>query len=245
MRITIRIASASGYWKPEIPHIDTSKVFNLESKTFDRAEFGRQIRDCRGVQVASNDDTGVLAFGCDFLRALGDWRDDSLAAKGRELERATARLKAREARGRVGFVRVDLSLIHRDGRAFIRARVRHDDNGVVTGLYDSPTEVCALFIADFLRTYQRLFEEQGMPRLILDDDTMALVVLNHEKAMVTKAAESNVNRKECARNQAGFCAPCKFDCPHFDGGRCIAIPETAEMGEKISTLQREREEKAE
>lgn len=242
MRITIRIASAGGFWKPEIPHIDASKIFDADNKTFDRAEFGRQIRDCRGVQISSADDTGVLAFGCDFLRALGDWRDDSLAPNGRELERARTRLKAREERGRVGFVRVDLSIVRRDGRAFICARVRYDDKGIVTGLYDNPTEVCALFVADFLRTYQRLFEEQGMPRLILDEGTMALVARNHARSMEAVAAESNRKRTMCDRNRGGFCAPCNFDCPHFKDGHCVPVPEAAEVGEKIRALSKGRAE---
>lgn len=192
MRITIRVTSAGECWKPDVPAIDCDRILpdgKDGRRTFDRSEFARQFRDCREVQTSSDERADVIAFGCDLLRSLNEWHDESVAPSEREERSVAPRLKGRDRRGMFGYVRIDLYAATKDGTPCVRARVRHDEGNVVNGANGGHVKECAFLVAEFLRVYRDLFAERGDPPLLFSEETQGLVDENHERTMAAKLEE--------------------------------------------------------
>lgn len=225
MRITLRITSAGDCWSFGVPKIDLARCYPKNAdgaEQFDEAAFRAQVRDCRTVQIGSDDRGPVCAFGALLLASVGEWLDDNDRNAGGDKAKAARRIAVRERRGVSASVRVDLrnARVSHKGRDVrtVCVRIRNDDFGVVAAeRFDWD---CALIVADFCATYSRKFVERGDPPLCFEPRTLLLV----EELRRRRAREEAQERVEkCERRINGFCSPAKFDCPHYKDGRCVSL----------------------
>lgn len=223
MRITLRITSAGDCWSFSVPKIDLARCYPKNAdgaERFDEAEFRRQVRNCRAVQIGSDDRGPVCAFAALLLASVGEWLDDNDRNAGGDKAKAARRIAARYRRGASAVVRIDLRNVAvrhkgRDVRT-VCVRIRHADNGVVAAeRFDLD---CALVIADFAATYSRKFVERGDPPLLFSDETANLVKELHARRAREEAEE---RRRACERNAGGFCSPIMPGCPHYRNGKCV------------------------
>lgn len=188
MRITFRITSAGDCWSFGVPKIDLARCYPKNAdgaEQFDEAAFRAQVRDCRTVQIGSDDRGPVCAFAALLLASVGEWLDDNDRNDGHDeiVSRAARSIRRRVRRGASATVRVDLSntTVWHNGRALqtVRVRIRHDDRGVVAAeRFDLD---CALVLADFCRSYSRRFVERGDPPLIFAPETESLLAELHAR----------------------------------------------------------------
>lgn len=223
MRITLRITSAGDCWSFGVPKIDIARCYPKDAdgvEQFDEAEFRAQVRDCRAVQIGSDDRGPVCAFGALLLASVGEWLTDNDKNAGGDKAKAARRIAARERRGASASVRIDLrnvAVTHK-GRAVrtVAVRIRNDDFGVVAAeRFDWD---CALIVADFCATYSRRFVERGDPPLCFEPRTLLLV---EELRRRREREEAEERRLSCERNAGGFCSPIKPDCPNYRNGKCV------------------------
>ena len=225
MRITLRITSAGNCWSFSVPKIDLVRCYPKDAdgaEQFDEPAFRAQVRDCRTVQIGSDDRGPVCAFAALLLATVGEWLDDNDRNDGHDetVSRAARSIRRRVRRGASASVRVDLSntTVWHKGRQMrtVSVRIRHDDFGVVAA--ERFDRDCALVLADFCATYSRKFVECGDPPLRFDPLTLMLVEELRRRRAREDAAEA---ARTCERNAVGFCSPIKPECPHYLNGKCI------------------------
>lgn len=238
MRLTFTVTSAGNCWNVGgLPDLRRADCFPLVGavETFDEAAFRNAVRDCRAVQVSADDRGNVCAFAAMLCADLSAWAEDMDRNDGTDarVTRAARRIKVRARRGTSARVRVDLkraTVETADGRKFetVRVRVRHDDLGIPSA--ERFDENFALYIVDFCQHYSERCVELGYPPFVYTPETEALLVelrkRRAEEERRRKVAEANVARHKCERLTGGeYCSPCRFDCPHFSGGKCRDITE--------------------
>ena len=232
MRITLRITSAGDCWSFGVPKIDLARCYPKNAdgaEQFDEAAFRAQVRDCRTVQIGSDDRRPVCAFGALLLASVGEWLDDNDRNAGGDKAKAARRIAARERRGASASVQIDLrnTRVSHKGRDVrtVCVRIRYRDNGVVAA--ERFDRDCALIVADFCATYSRKFVERGDPPLFFEQQTLGLLEELHARRIREDEAErieiSNQRSLSCERQRGGFCSPAKFDCPHYKDGRCVSL----------------------
>lgn len=223
MRITLRITSAGDCWSFSLPKIDLARCYPKSesgAEQFDEAEFRHEVRDCRSVQIGSDDRGPVCAFAALLIASVSEWLSDNDRNAGGDRAKAARRIAARERRGASASVRIDLRNVAvrhkgRDVRT-VAVRIRNDDNGVVAA--ERFDRDCAMIVADFCATYSRKFVERGDPPLLFADETANLVKELHARREREEAEE---RRLSCERNAGGFCSPIRPDCPHYRNGKCV------------------------
>ena len=197
MRITLRITSAGDCWSFGVPKIDLARCYPKNAdgaEQFDESAFRAQVRDCRTVQIGSDDCGPVCAFGALLLASVGEWLDDNDRNDGHDetVSRAARSIRRRVRRGASATVRVDLSntTVWHKGRALqtVRVRIRHDDRGVVAERFERD---CALVLADFCGSYSRRFAERGDPPLVFAAETQRLLDELHARAERRESAEGS------------------------------------------------------
>lgn len=223
MRITLRITSAGDCWSFGVPKIDLARCYPKDAdgvEQFDEAEFRAQVRDCRAVQIGSDDRGPVCAFGALLLASVGEWLTDNDKNAGGDKAKAARRIAARERRGASASVRIDLRnvAVRHKGRDVLTAavRIRNDDNGVVAA--ERFDRDCAMIIADFCNQYSSRFVAKGDPPLLFADETANLVKELHARR---ERDEAEARRLSCERQRGGFCSPIRPDCPHYRNGKCV------------------------
>ena len=236
MKISIFVASSGDCWAPKVPKVDLARCYPKGAdgrEAFDEAAFRAQVKDCRAVQIASDDRGAVCAFAALLLSSVDAWMDDNDRNDGTDaaVSRASRAIVRRVRRGAVASVRLDLAnaaVLHR-GRAFrtVRVRIRHTDNGTVAA--ERFDRDFALVVADFCQSYSRKFVERGDPPLVFHPDTEALLAELRARTERNRRREevraANLARFRCERHLNGFCSPCRFDCPHYARGKCVEIAE--------------------
>ncbi len=80
-----------------------------------------------------------------------------------------------------------------------------------------------MILADFCRCYSNKYVNRGEPPLVFTENTKKLISDLHELTVEADRRDANRNRTNCERHKGGFCAPSKFDCPHYKNGRCVEI----------------------
>ena len=240
MRLTFTVTSAGRcYSIGGLPRVRVAECYpdrrDGRGEQFDEAAFRAAVKDCRSVQFAADDRGCVCAFAALLCASLGDWMEDMDRDDGTDADvtRAARSIKARAKRGVSARVRVDLTAATvetKPGRLFrtVRVRIRHDDLGVPSA--DRFDLDCALIVADFCLSYSRRFVERGGPPLVFAPETEALLIELRRRTEAgerrRKVKEANIARHRCERLTGGeYCSPCRFDCPHFHGGKCRDITE--------------------
>lgn len=248
MKIMFHIASSGDCWAPKVPKIDIVRCYPKGAdgkEAFDEAAFRAQVKDCRAVQLASDDRGAVCAFAAILLSSLDAWVEDCDRNDGSNaaVSRAARTIRHRVHRGAVASVRLDLSnaaVLHK-GRTFrtVRVRIRHTDNGTVAA--ERFDRDFALALADFCQCYSRRYVERGDPPLVFHPDAEALLAELRARTERSRRRDevraANLARFKCERHLNGFCSPCKFDCPHYARGKCVDIAgdeEPKEAKEAIS-----------
>ena len=232
MRLTFHVTTSGDCWTVDVPRVTLADCYPKDEQgveQFDESAFRRQVAGSPRVMIASDDRGPVCAFAAMLLASIGAWLDDNDKFDGsREMQRVNATFQSRVRRERFAAVRVDLAnaRVEWKGRTLntVRVRVRHAELANV----GSPFEVdAAMMVADFCNEYSRRFVERGDPPLVFSPETEALLAALHERTECEREAErvknANINRHKCERLVNGYCAPCKFDCPHFKAGKCEDI----------------------
>lgn len=235
MRITARIMAAGECWRPRWPRIDLVKCFpKVDGKEFfDEDEFRRQVKDNPMIQLSSDDKGTPCAFGAILIASVNDWLDDNDKSNDgeRTRERIKKRLDRQLERGRVSFVRVDISgkAIEWEKRIVKVAKIKitTDDKGVIeVHKYERDF---AMIIADFVRCYSKRYVDRGDPPLMIAEETALLMKELHERTVEAERHERirklNGERRFCKSHCHGFCSPPKFDCPCYKNGRCVEVQE--------------------
>jgi len=228
MRITARISSSGDYWHPQWPRIDIRGAYPVVDgrETFDEPAFRRMIRDCRNVQFGSDDWGAPVAFAALLIQTVNDWMDDNERGKDDKSRRIDSRLNRRLDCCSVSFCRIDLTAVRHvlaDG-AIVRTpkvRIVTDDGGVVQK--EHYERDFAMLLADVCREYSKKFVARGDAPVVFASETERLLDELHERTVADDVRKANENRLLCDRYRNGQCSPCKFDCPHYESGRCVAV----------------------
>ena len=223
MRITLKITSSGDCWSFSLPKVALAKCYPKDGRgeeRFDEAEFRREVRDCRAVQIGSDDRGPVCAFAALLIASVSEWLTDNDRNAGGDRAKAARRIAARERRGESASVRIDLRnvAVRHKGRAVltVAVRIRNTDNGVVSA--ERFDRDCAMIVADFCNQYSSRFVSKGDPPLLFADETANLVKDLHARR---EREEAEARRLSCERNAGGFCSPIRPDCPHYKDGRCV------------------------
>lgn len=223
MRITLRITSAGDCWSFSLPKVALARCYPKNAdgaEQFDEAEFRREVRDCRAVQIGSDDRGPVCAFAALLLASVSEWLADNDRNADGDKAKAARRIAARERRGESASVRIDLRnvAVRHKGRAVltVAVRIRNDDHGVVAA--ERFDRDCAMIVADFCNQYSSRFVSKGDPPLLFADETANLVKDLHARRERKEAEE---RRLSCERNAGGFCSPIMPGCPHYRNGKCV------------------------
>lgn len=225
MKITIPVSSVSAdvekcRWHPSVPRVDLEKCYPAVGG-FDESEFRRQVRDCRHIQISSDDKGITCAFAAILLASINDWMNDN-DSSGRieDAERVIKRLKKRELKGIVSYANVIISshIVPFGGNNVrgLKIDIRTDDRLVVQK-HDWAHEF-ALVVADFVREYSNRAVKRGEPAFELSDRVKSLF-----DELDTRTANSN--RKKCKNYHCGICSPSRFDCENYKDGHCVEIEE--------------------
>ena len=227
MRLTFYVYSAGARWGVDVPRIDFDRCWPDNGRGgFDEAEFRHQIRNQPCVQLGRRDTEDCYRFATLVIHGFKTWMDDATCDMSKpENCRAFHTMTSRKKRGRVGYVRLDITPATTTiGKTTYRTpcvRIRHDDGGVVAGKrFDV---ICALKVTDVVRQLNERFKAGGEAGVIYSPETADLLAALHENTLRNRTHRSNERRLLCSRYRDGYCAPCKFDCPHFKDGCCIEL----------------------
>ena len=231
MRLTFRVTTSGDRWAVAAPSVDFEKVWPKGKGDFDEAEFRTEVRQFGG-QVMIGDKPGetcAMRFASILLHEFAEWsgnaNDNERAIAEGGFHRMQSVVNRRAEQGRYGNVRVRIDPITTPfkGKVYHSLRLRVDRDGRDVPNAEAATHYCAMVLAYLLREIDRDLREHDQPPCEIADEVLLLAAERDREYYAARAAESNATRGECERNRKGFCAPCKFDCPHCRNGKCAEV----------------------
>ena len=236
MRLTFRVTTSGNRWAVDAPTFDYNECWPAQD-TFDEAAFRRQLRaNERYVQMGSHDNDSVMRFSSLVFHAVSTWLKENVVSRkdrDRDLLRAERTMRARQRRGKFGFVRMEIrpaTIPHSDGRTYttVSVKVTFDDKDV-PGCHEFCTQ-CAMYLADIANSFDKRYRRDGRPGIVLTPETREMHRALHERTLANLAKKSNWARFECAFHRKGFCAPIHAQCPHYRNGRCEDVATLVDDG---------------
>lgn len=235
MRISAKIVSSGGSWRPIFPPLKNLELAFPKvggKETYDAATGLAMLKHER-ITHSESDNKLVQCVAVILIDAVNRWMDE-YEISGEQTQKMAPRFDRKIAQGKVSYCRVDLTsaTIAYNGeiRPSVRIRISTDDNGVVESKRFE--RLFAWVIADIATELSKRFQKQGDMPLVLGEDIETLrremsefIAAEDRKEEIRKR---NGERMFCSRYCHGACSPCKFDCPNFANGKCVEITEEDE-----------------
>lgn len=238
MRITVKVGGAGKNGVSRIPYLDIKSI-NEDLCTdghFDPSKFRALVKDIPGIQLASDDCTRVLAFAAELInqssrachRLIAGRRDkeDTMNAHDKS-ECPDDRHAVRNLdKGRCVFVRIDIGYSYVTETLKLRIDVQNPRN--VVGVAENIARDYALIVARVANNmHDQLAESHGgLWRCEMIGGSGFPDIFDEARKIDADLAlrTKNEERLFCERRtSSGYCSPCKFDCPHCKGGKCVEL----------------------